>query len=333
MNMAANKKIGWLIRRELWEHKGMLIWTPALIGIAMALLGGLLSFGAVARTKVRTALVVNGEEITWSALLNTRTFAQRKAEIVEMVANNYTYIAAPLFLALGFLVFFYCLSALYDERRDRSVLFWKSLPVSDAQTVLSKAAIALLVAPVIVLAAASVTSLALLLILGGVLAFNGIDVFAALASSPGLYLGPLRLFGLLPVYAIWALPTVGWLLLVSAWARSKVFLWAVGMPLLLLVLLAWLSKMTQTDLQLHWIQHHVIARAFLGVLPGSWYLLEPSLLQSLQATAGSGPQAMRIDIFANSWSSLREPAAWIGAAAGAAMLAGAVRLRRWREEN
>jgi len=331
MTRITGKKMGWLIRRELWEHKGMLIWTPALIGIAMTLLGGLLTFGAVAKTKVRTALVVNGEEITWGAVLNARAFAERKSVIVEAVANNYTYAAAPLFLALGFLVFFYCLSALYDDRRDRSMLFWKSLPVSDAQTVLSKVAIALLVAPIIVLAAASVTSLALILILGGVLAAHGIDVFTELARTPGLYLGPLRLFGLVPVYALWSLPTVGWLLLVSSWARSKVFLWAVGVPLLLLILMTWLSKLTQTDLQLHWIQQNVIARALLGVLPGSWYLFEPSLLQPMQAMAGGGPRAMHIDIFANSWSSLLLPAVWIGAACGAGMIAGAIRLRRWRE--
>src|SRR3546814_20822192 len=43
-----------------------------------------------------------------------------------------------LVVVLGFVVFFYCLGALYDDRRDRSILFWKSLPVSDASTVLSK---------------------------------------------------------------------------------------------------------------------------------------------------------------------------------------------------
>ena len=132
MSISPLKKMQWLIRRELWEHKGMLLWTPALIGIAMTLLGVLVTVATIAKTKVRTALVVNGQEISWSAIFNTRTFSPRRAEIIEHVANNYTYTAAPLFLALGFLVFFYCLSALFDERRDRSVLFWKSLPVSDA---------------------------------------------------------------------------------------------------------------------------------------------------------------------------------------------------------
>ena len=332
MSISPINKMQWLIRRELWEHKGMLLWTPAIIGIAMTVLATLIMIGTIAQTKVRTAMTVNGEAITWSAILGTRSFAPRRMEIIETVANNYTYTATPLYLALGFLVFFYCLSALHDERRDRSVLFWKSLPISDALTVLSKAAIALLVAPLIVVAAASLTSLLLLLILGSVLAANGIFVFSELLASPGLYLGPLRVFGLLPVYCLWALPTVGWLLMVSSWARSKVFLWAVGVPLLLLILTVWLGKLTLTENDINWIQMNVIGRALLGTIPGSWYLFEPELLPQVQAMAQGAPLP-RVDIFSNSWSSLALPATWLGAAAGAALLYAAIRLRSWREEN
>lgn len=333
MSISPANKMQWLIRRELWEHKGMLLWTPAVIGVVMTVLGALMAAATVAKTKMHTAVIINGEEISWSAIFNTRTFGPRRAEIIDAVANNYTYTAAPLFLALGFLVFFYCLSALHDERRDRSVLFWKSLPISDAQTVLSKAAIALLVAPLIVAAAASLTSLVLVLILSGVLAANGIHVIAELLASPGLYLGPLRVFGLLPVYCLWALPTVGWLLMVSSWARSKVFLWAVGVPLLLLVLAVWAGKLTQTESDVSWIQMNIIGRALLGTLPGSWYLFEPELLPQVRALAEGGSHVTRIDVFSNSWSSLALPAAWLGAAAGAAQIYAAIRLRRWREEG
>ncbi|MBE3028520.1 hypothetical protein [Janthinobacterium sp. GW458P] len=326
MSISPMNKMQWLIRRELWEHKGMLLWTPALIGIVMTVLGALMTIGTITKAKMRTALTINGDEVSWNAIFNTRSFGSRRMEIIDAVANNYIVTAAPLFLALGFLVFFYCLSALHDDRRDRSVLFWKSLPISDAQTVLSKVAIALLVAPLIVAAAASLTSLALVLILGGVLAANGIYVFAELLASPGLYLGPLGVFGLLPVYFLWALPTVGWLLMVSSWARSKVFLWAVGVPLLLLVLTVWAGKLTQTESDLGWIQMNVIGRALLGTIPGGWYLFEPALLQQLHASKN-------INVFGNSWSSLSLPAAWLGAAAGAALIYAAIRLRRWREEG
>jgi ABC-2 type transport system permease protein len=158
-------------------------------------------------------------------------------------------------------------------------------------------------------------------------------VFTELLGSPGLYLGPLRVFGLLPVYCLWALPTVGWLLMVSSWARSKVFLWAVGVPLLLLILTVWAGKLTQTESDVSWIQMNVIGRALLGTLPGSWYLFEPQLLPQTHALAEGGSHMARIDVFSNSWSSLALPAVWLGAAAGAAMLYVAIRLRRWREEG
>ncbi|QYG08495.1 hypothetical protein [Janthinobacterium sp. PAMC25594] len=332
MSITPVNKMKWLIRRELWEHKGMLLWTPAIIGIVMTLLAALMTAGAVAKLKMRTALIINGEEMSWSAVFNTRTLSPRRTEIIDTIANNYTYVAAPLFLALGFLVFFYCLSALYDDRRDRSLLFWKSLPVSDAQTVLSKLAIAIVVTPLIVVAAACLTSLALILILSGVLALNGIYVFTELLAAPGLYLGPLRLFGLIPVYALWALPTVGWLLMVSSWARSKVLFWALGVPLLLLILTVWVGKLSMTETDIGWIQMNVIARALLGTIPGSWYLFEPGLLPHLN-TMAPGSQMARIDIFANSWSSLAMPAAWLGAVAGATMIYAAIRLRGWREEG
>lgn len=332
MSITPVNKMKWLIRRELWEHKGMLLWTPAIIGIVMTALAALMTAGAVAKLKMRTALIINGEEMSWSAVFNTRTLSPRRTEIIDTIANNYTYVAAPLFLALGFLVFFYCLSALYDDRRDRSLLFWKSLPVSDAQTVLSKLSIAIVVTPLIVVAAACLTSLALILILSGVLALNGIYVLTELLAAPGLYLGPLRLFGLIPVYALWALPTVGWLLMVSSWARSKVLFWALGVPLLLLVLTVWVGKLSMTEADIGWIQMNVIARALLGTIPGSWYLFEPGLLPHIN-TMATGSQMARIDIFANSWSSLAMPAAWLGAAAGAAMLYAAIRLRGWREEG
>ncbi|MFZ4874519.1 hypothetical protein ACL9RI_05515 [Janthinobacterium sp. Mn2066] len=333
-SMSPLRKMQWLIRRELWEHKGMLLWAPVLIGILMTALGALLAAATVAKTKARTVLTINGEDVSWSSLLNAKAFAHRKADLIEIVTNNYAYTAAPLFLALGFLVFFYCLSALYDDRRDRSVLFWKSLPVSDVQTVLSKVVIALLVTPLIVLVTASLTSLAMLLILAGILAVHDIWVLADLLKSPGLYLSPLQLFGLLPVYCLWALPTVGWLLMVSSWARSKVFIWAVGVPLLLLVLAAWLGKLSQMEGEFHWIQLNVIARSLLGTLPGSWYLFEPALLPEMRAQAlAQGTSMANMSVFSNSWSSLALPATWLGSAAGAAMIYAAIRLRGWREEG
>ena len=313
----------WLIKREFWENRGGFFWAPVITGGIFLVLNLILAvIGSIA---ARRSMDGGGFVIDDAP--------EKAHQIVGGIGDGM--LLGGVILAcvvLAFVVFFYALGTLYDDRRDRSVLFWKSLPVSDAQTVLSKVAIALLVAPLIVAAAASLTSLALVLILSGVLAANGIHVFAELLATPGLYLGPLRVFGLLPVYCLWALPTVGWLLMVSSWARSKVFLWAVGVPLLLLILTVWLGKLTLTENDINWIQMNVIGRALLGTIPGSWYLFEPELLPQVQAMAQGAPLP-RVDIFSNSWSSLALPATWLGAAAGAALLYAAIRLRSWREEN
>ncbi|WP_210235883.1 ABC-2 transporter permease, partial [Mesorhizobium sp. M1C.F.Ca.ET.212.01.1.1] len=74
---------------------------------------------------------------------------------------------------LAFVVFFYCLGALYDDRRDRSILFWKSLPLSDTQTVLSKVISALIVAPLIAVIAGIITMLGFLLVISVVALMHG----------------------------------------------------------------------------------------------------------------------------------------------------------------
>src|SRR3546814_13401578 len=85
----------------------------------------------------------------------------------------YTTLFRSPFIVLAFVVFFYCLGALYDERKDRSVLFWKSLPVSDAQTVLSKVGSAVVVAPVLAVIASLVTMIGFMVMLSIVVLFHG----------------------------------------------------------------------------------------------------------------------------------------------------------------
>jgi ABC-2 type transport system permease protein len=226
-------------------------------------------------------------------------------------------------MVLPVVVFFYCLAALYDDRRDRSILFWKSLPVSDRMTVLSKVITAVCVAPVITIAIGTAVSLLVLLLGATVSAFNGVNLFAALFTSPNLYLAPLYLVGLLPVYIMWAIPTVGWLLMVSSWARSKVFLWAVGTPLILVVLLKWfnfvIGQFSDRVIDTHWFVENVIVRGLGGLIPGLWLPLtveDPRLL-------GSQMHGL----------SLATPGVWGGVLAGALMIAAAIRLRRWRDEG
>jgi ABC-2 type transport system permease protein len=231
------------------------------------------------------------------------------------------------FIVLAFVVFFYCLGALYDERKDRSVLFWKSLPVSDSETVLSKAASALLVAPVLASAAALATMLGFLVVISAVVALHGGNPFKLVwgPGSPFAMAG--NLVACIPVYALWALPTAGWLLLCSAWAKSKPFLWAIMIPVFSGIFVSWFDLMNLFNLESGWFWQNIVGRALLSLVPGSW--LGNADLGRM--TPDSVDRASQLFSPATTWSMLLTPELWIGAVLGAAMIFAAIQLRRRRE--
>jgi ABC-2 type transport system permease protein len=311
----------WLLRRELWENKGMFFWSPLVLGSVMILLmGGALLSGKGPQSKGGMHLAEAAASIS---------DVQRLA-LVKMAVNGYFMLSAPILIMFSVIVFFYCLAALHEERHDRSILFWKSLPISDHLTVFSKVAMAIIVAPVISIVIASVTALTVLLAVCVSLSLKGVPVFDLVLTEPALYLSPLKMLGMLPVYFLWALPTAGWLLLVSSWARSKVFLWAVGLPLMLTLIVKWADFVLGMGWDIGWFFRHVIVRGLGGVLPGAWLMFESYTPVQLMAASSN-----TIDIsavFTQAWSTLGGASVWYGAAAGAAMIAGAIRMRRWRGE-
>jgi ABC-2 type transport system permease protein len=322
----------WLLQREFWEHKGSMFWAPLIVaGLLIALIGGSLAYG-VAQHGLPMRVMVNGH------VVHTGTLAAAAEEMRPMVAKIasglYLGAAAPLFGILTVVVFFYCLGALYDERRDRSILFWKSLPVSDPMTVLSKVATALIVAPMITIALGAAASLILLLFGCAVIAVYGVNLFGVLFATPELFLAPLRLLALLPVYIVWALPTIGWLLLVSSWARTKPFLWAVGAPLVTLMLVNWvnivLTKVAGTPLGFTHAASGIVARMLAGVVPGIWFTF-PGVVPNAIPVDGNSLDVSRV--FVQSWMSLATLDALLGVLAGAAMIYVAMRMRRWRDEG
>ena len=307
----------WLIKREMWENKGMLVWTPAVIAgliFALVLVSIMLGHG------------VNFQpQIDGMAINQVTIEGKMRVEIVHGLSQAYLAAAMPVVMVLSLIVFFYCLGALHDERRDRSLLFWKSLPVSDLQTVLSKVLLALVVAPLITIGIGLVLSLVILVIACLVLLSHGTNLFGELLMAPELYLSPLRLVGLLPVYILWALPTVGWLLLVSSLARSKVFLWAVGVPVISALLLMWAEKVLQLPLNAPWYLVNIAYRSLLGVIPGAWMLFENI------STHGDKTELVS-SIFSSAWGTLAGIRVWLGTVAGVAMIAASVWVRRRREE-
>ena len=180
----------WSVLREVWENKSIYI-APSIVG-AVILFGALISSGHLPERR-RNAMLL--DEV------------HRRAAI-EMPYN----IVAMVLIVTAFIVgFFYCLDALYGERRDRSILFWKSLPVSDVTTVLSKAIVPLVILPVVIFVVAVVTQFIMLLISSAVLAPGGL-AGTTWANFNLLRESVVLLYGLI-VIALWHAPIYGWALL------------------------------------------------------------------------------------------------------------------------
>ncbi len=323
----------WLLRREFWEHKGGFVWAPLIAAVIMVVLvAGVVGYG-VGTDKFQNDSItvrVDGQEVhrTQMAVLAT---GHTRTEMASVAANNYIAVGAPIFIVLPVVAFFYCLAALYDDRRDRSILFWKSLPISDTTTVLSKLLTALVLAPVITVGIASAAAFLILLIAGIAVSAQGVNLFAPVLSNVNLYLSPVYLLAMIPVYVLWALPTAGWLLLVSSWAKSKVFLWAVGVPLFLAVLLKWMDYLLAlygTTIHADWIINNVLETVLFGLVPGAWFMDGGTALP-----VQHGVGVNMLSVLGASWGSLARPDLWVGVAAGVAMILGAIRLRRWRDEG
>lgn len=239
----------WSVRRELWEHGAL--WIAPLAVAGVILLGFLISlsgshgaFSSVhsSRTSTvtqttsssRTVVTENGVTRTYSVPGKTITTVvtapppsaeQQRA----LAALPFEIMAVVMLIAMFLVALFYSLGALHNERRDRSILFWRSLPVNDLTAVAAKATVPLAVLPVIVLA---VTVGLQALIMGLGLAYDA-ATGRSLASLLSVSLGELMVvmaYGVV-VLSLWWAPVYAWLLLVSVWARRAPFLWAVLPPL------------------------------------------------------------------------------------------------------
>ena len=203
----------WLVQRELWENRSIYLAPLAVAGLI--LLGFLIN---MLQPRLWVA-VGNGT-------MNQHQLAAQPYEFAGLLIMGTTFVVA----------IFYCLEALHGERRDRSILFWKSLPVSDLTTVLSKASIPIVVLPLLTFAITVVTQWIMLLMESVVFLAKGQNVATTLWSQLGLsqmWMG--LLYHLVTVHSLWYAPIFCWLLLVSAWARRAPILWA-AIPLLAIAL-------------------------------------------------------------------------------------------------
>jgi ABC-2 type transport system permease protein len=285
---APTRPLYWSVWRELWENRS--IYIAPLIVAAVQVFGFAISTIGLAERR-RAVLLLDPAK-------------QRAA--IEMPYD----VAAMMMIFTVFIVgVFYCLDALHGERRDRSILFWKSLPVSDLTTVLSKAIIPLVVLPLVSFAIIVITQLIMLLMSSAVLIFHGLSPATTWAHFPVFQNWLVLLYGLVAI-ALWHAPIYGWLLLVSGWVRRATFLWAV-LPLLAIGILEKIAFNTAHFASL-------VKDRLMGFAPSAFDFQghsKPTIDSLAQLTPGRY---------------LSTPGLWIGLVFAAAFIAAAVRLRRYR---
>ncbi|HEY1836351.1 MAG TPA: hypothetical protein VGG36_01740 [Rhizomicrobium sp.] len=208
-NMAPTRPFYWSLRRELWEHRA--IWIAPLVVAGLVLFGFLIRlphFPQMLR-KIDT-MPLDAQQLVFGTTLAAGAAAITIAGVIVAV--------------------FYCLGCLSNERRDRSILFWKSLPVSDLTAVLAKVCVPFIVLPIVIFAVAIVTQLIILGAGSAVVIVSGLDASPLWTHWPFLKMAIFFVY-VLVVMTLWYAPIYGWLMLVSSWAQRMTFLWAVLAPL------------------------------------------------------------------------------------------------------
>jgi ABC-2 type transport system permease protein len=276
----------WSVRRELWENRYVYV-APAAVA-ALFLLGHLIGMIRLP-AQMRQLSGVDPEHYR------------------EAILQPYNTAAAFMMGAYILVTLFYCADALHSERRDRSILFWKSLPVSDLTTVLAKASIPFLILPLLTFVLTGVLQFAILLLSSVVLLANGLSVGSLWAHLPVLQMSLLMLYHIMTAHALWPAPVYCWLLLVSGWARRAAFLWA-ALPVLAIAGVEKLAFHTQ----------HFAT------------LVGQRLIGNTEPLSYASPDIFPTDPMTHITPVhfLLSPALWIGLVVAVAFLAAAVRLRR-----
>jgi ABC-2 type transport system permease protein len=263
----------WSVRRELWENRSIYL-APLIVAVVIV-------FASMVATMAGRH--TQPDKLLW----------------------NYEVAAGALMGTTLLVAIFYCLDALYGERRDRSVLFWKSMPVSDWTAVLSKMAVPLVILPVVTFVITIVMQLTMMLTTSAILSMKGQSA-AAVWRLPWLQMSSGLLHHLITVHSLYYAPIFGWLLLVSAWAKRLPFLWAFLPPAAIGI-----------------IEKMVFGTTHLGAMLGS------RISGGMEGDAANG--GMMLLWPSHPMGFLSSPGLWIGFAIAAGCIGTAVRLRRYRD--
>ncbi len=239
-----------LIKREILEGKNGFILVPMILA-AIAIVLVMLTLMGFGKMEFFHGAEAHGI-LSFSDAI-TKMQEARPDDWPAGIMVGYWVMTMPVWIVLPFVVFFSLLGTLYEERRDRSILFWKSMPVPDWQEVLVKLAVPVFVAPIMYLIVAIAAQFVIALLLSFVLLFQGGDISALWPIGLMIEVWSSGVGGGL-VYGLWLLPIAGWVLFVSSFAGRMPFMWAVLPPLLLMIIEAMFFDSHEV---LRWISVHL----------------------------------------------------------------------------
>ena len=303
-------------KREIWEHKSFWI-VPAVIGC----LGLLLVFygcGALLVTAHQGMININNN-INFTGL--------DRAQVVRAFIIGS---AAFFNTIMLFMVWFYLMDSLYADRKDRSVLFWKSMPISDTSTVLSKLFTGMVTAPALMLVAVIATEIITGILIIIVASFFSVNLLPLVMQPGTIILAWVTLAFALIVQSLWLIPFFGWFLLCSAWARKLVLAWAVLIPLGAMIV-------ERLFIGTHYLSNAIfghIAKLFTMVMSGHYTVNGVTIGSGIEIGDKSDMVASHSPIMTlgSLASVFAQPEMWIGIAIGAIFVFGAIWLRRNRSE-
>lgn len=300
--IAKLRVLKWLILREFWEYK-------------LAYLIGACSASVCA--------------LSLSMLYNIRILASKSYD--ELVERSYGgefqgfFIVALIGASLT--AYYHLTHSLHADRQDKSILFWKSLPISDWQVVTSKILFPLLIAPAFAFVVSSFLFLIDRLQISAIFWYKAGAEPLELHRIYNAWREPFRELRWLPTYLLWALPNVGWIIFVSAWTKWRVFPLAVGLPWLIEIMVYFISKVFETSMYIDNVFTNALYRVTGGLIPGMWWRAEYVLLPLEQRK-----NRLSFGEFEKiAFSELAQPWIWCAALFGLVMIMLAIRQRRYAD--
>ena len=291
-----------LLRREFWEHR--YLWmAPTAVAVLLALCA------------VLGRAHMNFEDD--NAFAGAGGFGEQQRVALATIVQ--WALSVPLYVVLLFVLSYYTLDCLYAERKDRSILFWKSLPVSDALTVTAKLLVALVVAPLLIFALALLTHLVFFAILGVRMAAGNIPAVMSWSTLEWLRTELVMLL-VLVLAALWYAPVAAALMLVSAWARRSPFLWATVPPVLAPII-------ERIAFGTHFLWDFIRYRS-----EGIWRTLMDGYRFRIISHKGLHPVGTLLSDL-NFRGAFTDIDLWLGVLVAAALLFAAVRIRRYRDDT